>query len=56
MPKYRYTGLVPVKCAGRVWEPGDEAEAVHAISHPHFEKVRPPRKAKEMTDASTPDN
>ena len=47
MPTYHYSGPVPVRCAGRSWEPGEEAEVQSEINHPHFAKVKakPPKEA-----------
>lgn len=39
--RYRYDGPIPVKCAGRLWLPGEEAHTTHEINHPHFTKVTP---------------
>ena len=51
MTKYRYSGEIPVKCAGRLWEPGDEAEVALEINHPHFTPV----KAKPAKQEASPD-
>ncbi len=53
MPKYRFHGPVPVKCAGRLWQPGDEAEASHEIHHPHFTQVKAKPKQEALPDANT---
>ena len=51
MPKYRYSGVVPVKCAGRLWEPRDEAEVSLEIRHPHFALVKGKPKQEASPDA-----
>lgn len=51
MTKYRYTGEIAVKCAGRLWEPGDEAVVALEIRNPHFTQV----KAKPLKQEAPPD-
>ena len=51
MTKYRYTGPIAVKCAGRLWEPGDEAVVALEIHHPHFTPVKAKPKQEAPPDA-----
>jgi hypothetical protein len=52
MPRYRYSGEVPVKCAGRLWEAGETAEVPIEIMHPHFQAVKAAKAPKETPDAT----
>lgn len=49
--RYRYTGVIPVTCAGRLWQPGDEAVVRLEIHHPHFTPVKPKQKQEAPPDA-----